>query len=127
MVREGLSSKDAAVGADAAVALRLVPGAEAQKTLSSLLAGETDREVQRAVLDALKSRPLSAESLAALRALTVDGRLAPGATRELLALVGEQTSAAPELVQTLQALLLMPNVSPSARQQARALLAKWAS
>jgi hypothetical protein len=127
VVREGLSSKDTDVRASAAVALRRVPGAEAQKTLSSLLAGETDRDVQRALLDALKSRPLSSESLTALRALTVERRLAPGAANELLALVGEQTTATPELVQTLQALLLMPNVSPNARQQARALLAKLAT
>ncbi|MBL8909214.1 MAG: HEAT repeat domain-containing protein [Archangium sp.] len=127
VVGEALQSKDTLMRADAVVALRRVPGAEAQQKLTEVLGSERELAVQRAALDALRSRPLTPEAMQAVRALTVERRLAPAAARELLTLVSEQQTPSPELVQAVQALLVMPSVAPSARVQARTLLEKLGS
>ncbi|MFB1481778.1 HEAT repeat domain-containing protein [Corallococcus sp. RDP092CA] len=112
------------VRAAAADALRQAPQELATRLLLDALETETDRGVQRALLDALNTRPLDAVALEHLRAWVVSGRLAPGEEPALLAVAAQHLEGGTPVFQMLQALAMRPDLQAPTRARVMALMAQ---
>jgi hypothetical protein len=127
VARQNVTSPEPLVRAAALTALRRVPGGEVEQLLRHQLTVERSREAQAAAFDALRGRDLSEETALTLRDLVHERQLQPGAERALLKLLNDQRTASPALIQTLQALLLMPGLSATTRAEVQATIARLAS
>ncbi|MGV3622115.1 MAG: HEAT repeat domain-containing protein [Archangium sp.] len=127
IAKEKSADADVTVRAAALSSLRRVTGPDVETVVRERLANERSREVQSAAFDALRGRALTDETLLELRGLVTQRRLQPGSERALLNLASEQKTASPALIQTLQALLLLPGLSATTRAEVQATLARFAS
>ena len=112
------------VRAAAADALRQAPQELATRLLLDALGTEKDRSVQRALLDALNTRPLDAGALEHLRAWVVAGGLAAGEEPALLAVAAQHLEGGTPVFQMLQAIALRPDLQAPTRARVMSLMAQ---
>lgn len=119
-----LRAESPEVRSAAADALRRAPQELATRLMLDALETETDRGVQRALLDALNTRSLDASALEHLRAWVVAGRLAAGEEAALVAVAAQHLDGGAPVFQMLQALALRPGMQGPTRARVLSLMAQ---
>jgi hypothetical protein len=119
-----LRSESAEVRAGAADALRRAPQELATRILLDALDAETNRGVQRVLLDALNMRSLDAGALDRLRAWVVSGKLAAGEEPSVVAVAAQHLDGGTPVFQMLQALAVRKTLQGPTRAQVMSLMAQ---